>query len=642
MMRTSTRVSFGPFLLQRKLTASGILDLWLAEFRGHEGHCLVRRLLPPFSQGEEFRQLFIRRTQRVQSLPQGGLISVLEVGDAETIPYVRLQYVHGWRVVDVIEQASSLGADIPVGPALEIVLGAVRTLLELLELPEGAMTHGAVRPESIWVTEGGHVQVGDLEIGPLAETELESSELHPDRAWRFQAPERRENWEEAPASADVYSLAAILLEMLAVGRMTEVQLQALPKNQLPLLEGQGVPHRLTALLSTALATAPADRPTLATFAEELDVVRAGLKDVLGLTTYLDEELERLEGPQQYMDHDAEPVLAEGFAFDEGSGDVAAVEMPNPERSPRKSSPLLLGAAVIMLMLLAVVGVLYQGPLRSLLFAPGAEMVLVTADSSPALAMVYSSTGQELGRTPLKIPLRADADGSISLSAGRTGFRTQGPLRREVPLSGKVHFAFVLEPEVIGFGRAKVVTVPPGATITVDGKKRGKSPVLVEDLMSNKEHELEVMRKGYAPVHESFAVEVDDVTDLEFTLIRKKHKNGRKVSASNPTSLSSTGATGRRRPKVEDAGLPVGYSGAVGWVIVESQPWAHVYVDNLPRGITQGGRKIDLPVGRHVIQYRSWDLNQTVQHSLRIRAGETKVLNYDFENRGWRIREYRPF
>ncbi|MFA7172790.1 MAG: PEGA domain-containing protein [Kiritimatiellia bacterium] len=81
------------------------------------------------------------------------------------------------------------------------------------------------------------------------------------------------------------------------------------------------------------------------------------------------------------------------------------------------------------------------------------------------------------------------------------------------------------------GILTIITAPAGATIMVDGKKAGlteagkadtsavSNPLSIGDIMAG-DHEIEIIRKGYAPQKRPFTITQDQTTTLQIKLVRQ--------------------------------------------------------------------------------------------------------------------------
>jgi hypothetical protein len=177
-MANATFVNFGPFLLQRMLGRSRILDLWCAEIRGESAYmpCLVRRLLPPYNSSHEYIHILQARCREVRGFQHPAVLLPLECDLQDDVPYVVLELTRGWNLRELLDFHIDQGRSIPVELAVKLIFPVVHGLASAHMRPSFPLVHGAVRPQSIWVSDDGTARLADFEIGGLAELELGAPE----------------------------------------------------------------------------------------------------------------------------------------------------------------------------------------------------------------------------------------------------------------------------------------------------------------------------------------------------------------------------------------------------------------------------------------------------------------------------------
>ena len=99
-------------------------------------------------------------------------------------------------------------------------------------------------------------------------------------------------------------------------------------------------------------------------------------------------------------------------------------------------------------------------------------------SIPKGAVVYVGT-EKKGETPLL--LSGLSPGAVSVRLEMAGYdswkKTLQVKKGKVTNSGKI----ILTPEIVHTGSIRVTTIPSGATVTIDGKNEGLSPLTVKGL-----------------------------------------------------------------------------------------------------------------------------------------------------------------
>ncbi|MEO6211988.1 MAG: PEGA domain-containing protein, partial [Vicinamibacterales bacterium] len=159
------------------------------------------------------------------------------------------------------------------------------------------------------------------------------------------------------------------------------------------------------------------------------------------------------------------------------------------------------------------------------------------------------------------------------------------------------------PAAAANGRLIVRSTPPGAAVTLDGRQRGRTPLVVEQL-ALRSHVVSVAQSGFAPARQ------------EVTL------------TSGAPSRTLTFRL-QRRPGVAAVREPREAPAALGSLYIDSRPrGARVFVDGNPVGVTPL-RVPDLTSGSHVVRleladHRPWTINA------RVRAGEQARVSGSLE------------
>lgn len=145
-------------------------------------------------------------------------------------------------------------------------------------------------------------------------------------------------------------------------------------------------------------------------------------------------------------------------------------------------------------------------------APGpAPMPLVLVSAAPVGAVVFLD-GRVAGLAPVALPLEAGRPAKVTVAR-----RDHTPAEHEVTAAQGEGLAMAVAlPEVPPFGDIRIVTNPPGAVVTLDGRELGKTP-LTGDRLAAGEHELVVALEGFKPIVHTVAIRRQRTTELNFNL-----------------------------------------------------------------------------------------------------------------------------
>ncbi len=219
----------------------------------------VKLLAEGLSDDETFHRRFVREARLAARLSHPNVVSVYDAGEDDGRPYIVMEYVEGETLADVVARRGRF----PPEEARGIALQAARRLAHA----HGAgLVHRDVKPQNLILRADGTLKIADFGIARAAEaTALTQAGTILGTA-AYLAPEQALG-EEVTAAADVYSLGAVLYELLT-GRppFEAASLADLAERQRkqvipPVRErAPGVPGQLEDVVGRCLARDPAARP----------------------------------------------------------------------------------------------------------------------------------------------------------------------------------------------------------------------------------------------------------------------------------------------------------------------------------------------------------------------------------------------
>jgi hypothetical protein len=283
--------------------------------------------------------------------------------------------------------------------------------------------------------------------------------------------------------------------------------------------------------------------------------------------------------------------------------------------------------------------------------PTGELVVNT---NPDGVQVFID-GKKSGTTPVTLELPT-GDHKLEL--------TLGDQTRAIPVkitTGGHVAQFVELPKVEAVvGQLSVRTDPPGATVTVDGQRRGVSPLIVEDLAPG-EHSVG-LQNALSSVTEKVTVQVGTTASLVVPLSAPQGvpvsgwvsltspiemqllEDGRLVGSSRSDRIMmSVGehslqivndAVGYRQSRTVQVApgrvSPMRIDLPKGSVALNAAPWAEVWVDGDRLGDTPIGN-VSLPIGGHEVVFRHPELGEQ-RHTVTVTLNGPARLSVDMRKR----------
>lgn len=245
------------YSLLERLDPSGPGELYRARDT-RLGRTVTVRLLPAgYRAAAPERAAFLERARSLMTLSHPNVTALFDAGVHEERLYVVFEFLQGQSLrvemsggVMNVRRAVELGIQIADGVADAHAAGFV---------------HGGLSPDSILITARGHAKIPAFELASRSGYEEAAGGLHdydsPEEAMGGTPDER----------ADIYSVGAVLYEMLAARRPLHRGAAA------PGASNRHVPAGLDAVVLSAVAPNPASRQqSAATLAAELRGIIAGL------------------------------------------------------------------------------------------------------------------------------------------------------------------------------------------------------------------------------------------------------------------------------------------------------------------------------------------------------------------------------
>jgi eukaryotic-like serine/threonine-protein kinase len=283
----------GAYEIERELGRGGMATVYLAHDRKHDRPVALKVLHPDLGAalGPERFQREIRLAARLQ---HPHILPVFDSGDADGRLWYTMPYVEGESLRDRLERERQL----PVEVAVRIVREAAQGLHYA---HRHGVIHRDVKPENILLTEDGTTLVADFGIaramagsavaGPGGMTQLTGTGLAIGTP-AYMSPEQGAGERDVDARSDVYSLGAVLYELLAgeppfTGTTPQAILAKRFVTPAPSIRvvRPGVSAELEAALARALATAAADRfNTAIDFSTALGYTSVGMSAAAPATT----------------------------------------------------------------------------------------------------------------------------------------------------------------------------------------------------------------------------------------------------------------------------------------------------------------------------------------------------------------------
>lgn len=271
VVRAEAGAVLGAYVLERKLGAGGMAEVFLARKSGPHGftkRVAIKRILPELAEDAQLIQMFCDEARIASSLSHPNIAQVIEFGEHEGELFIVLEYVDGVACGALLRAASQRGETIPVPGALYIareVLLALAFAHEAVDengQPLG-IVHRDISPSNVLVSRIGTVKLIDFGITRsfIAERRAYPGELK--GKLRYMSPEQILG-SEVDCRSDLFAVGIVLTEMLTgrvlfTGKNDLDVLTRISRGELGLVRDGVLPPDLAQVLEKALAHRPGER-----------------------------------------------------------------------------------------------------------------------------------------------------------------------------------------------------------------------------------------------------------------------------------------------------------------------------------------------------------------------------------------------
>jgi len=339
----------GRYVVEREVGEGGMATVYLAQDVKHERKVALKVLRPELAAviGAE---RFLAEIKVTANLQHPHILPLHDSGEADSFLYYVMPYVEGETLRDKIKREKQLG--------IEEAVEMTRSVAGALDYAHRqGVIHRDIKPENILMHDG-QALVADFGIAlalshaggaRLTETGLSIGTPH------YMSPEQAMGDRELDARSDVYSLGAMLYEMLAgdppyTGSTAQAIVAKVITEKAPsvMVHRDTVPAHVAAAINKALAKLPADRfGSAADFAEALTNV--GFAATVPGTQATQTHASVGKRDWRLIGLAAAVVVAVGFA---AVGWLQALRRPTPPVQrfelavpPEHSIPPMLGTAI---------------------------------------------------------------------------------------------------------------------------------------------------------------------------------------------------------------------------------------------------------------------------------------------------------
>jgi serine/threonine protein kinase len=212
---------FGKYILVDKISSGGMADVLRAKvvgIRGFTKTVAIKRIHPHLLERTRFLRMFTDEAKIASRLVHPNIVQIFDLGEADGLPYIAMEYVPGRDVFRVLQRLGSLDRRCPWRLATKIVADVCTGLQFAHEFrsPDGQpqeIVHRDVSPRNIIITYNGEIRLTDFGVARARDREEHTEHGVIKGKVRYLSPEAA-HAKEVDRRSDLFSLGIVFAEML--------------------------------------------------------------------------------------------------------------------------------------------------------------------------------------------------------------------------------------------------------------------------------------------------------------------------------------------------------------------------------------------------------------------------------------------
>ncbi|MFT4294777.1 MAG: Stk1 family PASTA domain-containing Ser/Thr kinase [Micropruina sp.] len=257
----------GRYAIQRKLARGGMATVYLADDERLTRTVAIKVMHEGLGDDQDFIGKFDREARAAARLSHPNVVSVFDQGLHRGRPYIVMEYVEGCTLRHMITREGSFSPE----RALDLLIPVTSAVAAA---HESGLIHRDIKPENVLISDRGQIKVADFGLARAISAQSATATGMLIGTVSYIAPELVTHGKADPR-CDVYALAVVLYEMLTGSKPhtgdNPIQVayahvhKPIPAPSSAVKTSwresrNGIPPYLDALVTTAAARRPSDRP----------------------------------------------------------------------------------------------------------------------------------------------------------------------------------------------------------------------------------------------------------------------------------------------------------------------------------------------------------------------------------------------
>ncbi len=210
----STPERIGKYVVKRLLGKGGMGRVYHAYDPLIGRDVAIKVMLPDLAEDPVLKERFVREAQSAGRLRHPNIVTIYDLGEADGVPYIAMEYLEGRDLDEMIRTRAPLGVD----EKLDII----RQACEALGYAHAqGVVHRDIKPSNIRVLDDHVVKIMDFGIAKMGATHFTQTGIIIGTP-HYMAPEQvRGEREKIDGRTDIFALGVVLYELLVYRRPFE-------------------------------------------------------------------------------------------------------------------------------------------------------------------------------------------------------------------------------------------------------------------------------------------------------------------------------------------------------------------------------------------------------------------------------------